>query len=526
MEILKKKIEEAVNIYKSGNLTKAEAICKNLISKNPKIPFLYNLLGLISVSLRKIDDAIKYYQIGLKIDPNFAMIYNNIGLIYYEKQSLVINNKKNADKAEFFFKKSIEVEDKNPLSYTNLGNLYNRLNKLDQAINCHKKAIELNQQFYQAYLNLANVYISIGDYNFAKKYLEKSIIINKKFYLAHRLLSRIKKYTKGDKHLNELINLYDDTKDDDILNKSNLGFALGKAYEDIKNFKKSFFYYKNANMLFRKKINYSFKEEKNKFNEIKKTYNRELFKKLKNKGYKNASPIFIVGMPRSGTTLVEQIISTHPHVYGCDEINLLPQLVSKYFKNNDINLFLQGILDLNVSDLKKMGDDYNKLITNISYNSERATDKLPINFLSIGLIKLILPNAKIINCFRNPKDNIFSIYKNHFPVSNMNFAYNVSEIVDYFNLYNSLMIHWNNLLPHFVYNIKYENLVSDSEKFIRELLNYCNLNWNSKCLKFYENNRPIKTASDTQVRSKMYKNSINSWKNYEEFLKEEFVNLS
>jgi len=139
MEILKKKIEEAVNIYKSGNLTKAEAICKNLISENPKIPFLYNLLGIISVSLRKIDDAITYNEIGLKIDPNFAMIYNNLGLIYYEKQSIVINNKKNTDKAEYFFKKSIEVEDKNPLSYTNLGNLYNRLNKSDEAIDCHKK---------------------------------------------------------------------------------------------------------------------------------------------------------------------------------------------------------------------------------------------------------------------------------------------------------------------------------------------------------------------------------------------------
>ena len=154
-----------------------------------------------------------------------------------------------------------------------------------------------------------------------------------------------------------------------------------------------------------------------------------------------------------------------------------------------------------------------------------VSDKLPINFKWIGLIKLILPNSKIVHCIRNPKDNCLSIFKNFFPNKNLNFAYNFEEISVFYNLYDDLMKYWENVLPKFVIDIKYEDLIKNPKQQISGLLKKCNLSWNDKCLKFYNNKRPIKTASDVQARKKIYKSSIDLWKNYEKYLNDFFVKL-
>ena len=137
-----------------------------------------------------------------------------------------------------------------------------------------------------------------------------------------------------------------------------------------------------------------------------------------------------------------------------------------------------------------------------------------------------MPNSKIINCYRNPKDNILSIFKNHFTSGRVKFGYDLNEVLEYYNLYNDLMKHWNEVLPVFIYNIKYENLISDSENQIKKLINFCDLKWSDSCLDFHNNNRPIKTASDIQARSKIYNTSIDSWKNYEKYLEKYFINLN
>ena len=162
----------------------------------------------------------------------------------------------------------------------------------------------------------------------------------------------------------------------------------------------------------------------------------------------------------------------------------------------------------------------------ISDNSEKLTDKLPRNFLSVGLIKLILPKSKIIHCYRDPKDNCLSIFKNHFPAGRINYGYDLDEIVKYYNLYHDLMNYWNNLFPNFIFNIKYENLIYHTKIEIKNLLRFCDLNWSDDCLNFHMNKKPIKTASDIQARSKIYTSSIDSWKKYEKYLNEYFQKLN
>ena len=250
------------------------------------------------------------------------------------------------------------------------------------------------------------------------------------------------------------------------------------------------------------------------------------FDKYKHDGHSDVSPIFIIGMPRSGTTLVEQILCSHPSVYGAEEVDLIPKLIKKNFGDKNLRLFFENIVDFSKDDLRKIGEEYINKMNIISNKSDRTTDKLPINFLHIGFIKLILPESKIIHCYRNSKDNCLSLYKNHFPGGKINYSYELTRIVDYYNLYSDLMSYWNDLLPNFIFNIKYENLISNPEDEIRNLLNACDLDWNKNCLNFHNNKRIIKTASDVQARNKIYNSSVNSWKNYDKYIEKYFLKLN
>jgi len=232
-----------------------------------------------------------------------------------------------------------------------------------------------------------------------------------------------------------------------------------------------------------------------------------------------------MGMPRSCTTLVEQILSSHPNVFGADEVEFIPLLIEKNFLDKNSRLLIKKIIEFDNTLLKKIGEEYINKMRAISDNSDRTTDKLPINFLYVGFIKLILPNSKIINCYRNSKDNCLSIFKNQFSSGKIKFAYNMNEIVEYYNIYIDLMKHWKKLLPDFVYDLNYETLVSNTQIEVKKLLRYCNLSWNNDCLNFHDNRRLVKTASDIQVRNKIYRSSIDSWKNYEKYLNDYFVKL-
>ena len=517
MENLKIKIQLVVDLYRLRDFVKAEGICNQLISENPKNVFLYNLLGLILVGQDKIDDALNCYQKGIDLDQNNAMIYNNIALLY-------TNNKFDNKKAEYFYNKSIKANPINPEAYNNLGTLYKSVDRFEEAINCFKKAIDNNSKFVQAYHNLGNIYITVGKISEAKKTLFEAISVDPYYTNSHRTLSRLVKYNKEDDHFKKLKKINNE-KNIKISDKINIAFALGKAYEDMNDYKNSFKMYQEANTLHDERIKYSIVRDKNRFKNIKNIFHKELFEKFRNTGFLNSSPIFILGMPRSGTSLVEQILSSHSEVFGAGERIIIVKLLQKYFGEKNLSLFFEDDKNFNKDLFSIIGKEYVYAIKNISDNSARFTDKLPENFFWIGLIKLILPNAKILHCSRDPRDNCFSLFKNYFPNNSLDYSYNLHNVVEYYNLYYDLMNYWKNLFPKFIFEVKYENLVSNTEKEIRSMLNFCDLQWDNKCLDFYKNKRAVKTASDVQARNKIYSSSINLWKKYENFFKLYFDKL-
>ncbi|RZO49765.1 MAG: sulfotransferase family protein [Candidatus Pelagibacterales bacterium] len=521
MENLKIKINQAVEAFKSGRLLEAEDLTKELISSNPKVAFLYNLMGIILYEQKEVEKALEFYKKGIAIDPDFAEIYNNLGLLY-------ANNNLGADKAESYYKKSLSINSKNPETYNNLGSLYKSLDKYEEAISCYNKAVNINKKSFYAHHNLGNIYTALGNFEEAKKYFKEAIKINPNYANSHRTLSRIIKYSEDDEHLHIMEKIYNQINDTDVENKTNISFALGKAYEDIEKFDKSFSFYNKANNLYKDKINFSIKYEIEKFKKIQDTFNNKTFKKYAGCGNSDSKAIFILGMPRSGTTLVEQILSNHPDVFGGDECEFIQNLLIKNFgkKIDNIQLYFDGLINFDKKKFNEMGLEYVEKMKNISKNFKRHTDKMPENFLWIGFIKLILPKAKIIHCFRNSKDNCLSIFKNHFPGGKINYSYDLAMIVEYYNLYFDLLKYWKTLLPDFIFNIKYEDIILNPEKEIKKLLKFCELDWNNSCLNFHNNKRIVKTASDVQARNKLYNSSINSWKNYENYLAKYFNKLN
>jgi len=300
---------------------------------------------------------------------------------------------------------------------------------------------------------------------------------------------------------------------------------LGKASDDIQDYKKAFKYYKFGNDHRRLQINFSINQEIEEFKNIKVFFNKKVFKKDNNKNL-NPIPIFILGMPRSGTTLVEQIISSHKSVFAGDELNFLQEISLKYLFNDKKVLSLKKMEKLyNNNIITKIRDEYLVKLKSVSKESKIITDKHPINFKWIGLIKMALPQSKIIHCVRNPKDNCLSIYKNYFSNNKLNFAYDLNELSRYYKLYNNLLRYWNIILPDFIMNVSYEKIVDDPINQIKKMLEFSNLSWDDNCLKFYNNKRPVRTASDAQVRQKIYKKSVNSWKNYDDYLADFFDKL-
>ena len=515
MQNLRNEIQIAVNFYQSKNFLKAERLTKQLIDKNPKVVFLYNLLGLIYASQNSHDEAIKHYEKGTNVDPTFAMLYNNLGNSY--------KYKKEYEKAESFYKKAIKINASLPEAHNNLGNLYKDQNKITDAISCLEKSIKINPKFYIAHYNLGTLHKSMGNFSESKKCFNIAIQLHPKFYNAHRAYSQVKNYQENDKHIQIMENLYKQSSID-IFGKIELSFALGKAYDEINNFKKAFFYFDNGNKLIKSKINYSYEKEKKEFLNLKDLFTEIFIKENNEFGNKNTTPIFILGMPRSGTTLVEQIISSHPDVYGGDELNFFNNLIKeKFYKNNEFSI--DAVNKINEKTIKNIGDKYISQINQLSNNFKRVTDKLPINFKWIGFINLVFPNSRIIHCTRNPKDISLSLFKNLFTNTELNYAYKLDDIINFYNLYEDLMNFWQRLFPKSIIEIKYEELIKNPKKEIPNIIKLLDLEWNDKCLNFYDNKRVIKTASDTQARKKIYKNSLNVWKNYEPYIKDELRRL-
>jgi len=505
---IEKKIQILLNSFNSKLFDDVIIKTESLIKKFPEYVILYNLLGSSYQNMGKYNNAKNIFILGLKYDPKNVALKNNLAMSYKNllqyKEAEKLYNEIITDYPEYFN------------SYVNLANLKRDTNKFDEAIKLYEKAkiIKPNEPIILYLLALANQ--GLGNFKLAIDYGLKALKLNPRLTQIDHLIAQSSKYENKNDHYKKM---FDKLKNLNLSNdeKINIYFAISKAEEDLNEFNSSFEYLKKGNDLKRKTIQYNIKEDEELFDKIIEIFKDINFPEIKEKD--NNQIIFILGLPRSGTSLVEQIITSHSEVFGGGELPILPNII----KNNVIingKIETSKALDIVRSsyELERMSKEYLKYIDYFNYKENFVTDKAPLNFRWIGFIRLIFPGAKIIHCQREPKNNCLSLYKNFFE-GGLDFTYSEQDIIDYHKSYWKLMEFWNSKKNNNILNVSYEDLINNNDTKIREIINYCGLDWEENCLLFYKNKTPIKTMSTAQARQPIYKSSLNIFEKYKNYLK-------
>jgi len=458
--------------------------------------------------LDQLEDAIKCYEKAVALKPDYAEAHNNLGA--------TLNDLGQPDVAVKSFEKAIATKPDYAEAHYNLGNSLRILGQLQVAINCYKKAIAIKSGYSEANNNLGIALMEFGQQDAAVKCYEKAVAIKPGYAEAHRNLSALKKYTKDDPQITQMQSLIS-TSDLSQLDRMNLCFALAKVYEDLGKQDELFKFLHEGNRLRKEDLSYSLDKDQKLF-----TSCRNLFGSLPSAienslSYETSAiqPIFIVGMPRSGTSLVEQIIASHHAVHGAGELSTLSELsypiINDYSNYYDTNSLLKKAFF-------SIRQQYLDSLSSFNVSENIITDKMPLNFRYIGFILSAFPEAKIIHLKRDAMATCWSIYKHYFQSRGNGFSYNLEDLAGFYDMYIDLMAFWHQLYSDKIYDLCYEDLTTNQEEETRKLLAYCELDWDENCLNFHTTKRAVKTASALQVRQKMYQGSSKVWKQHEAYL--------
>ena len=474
-----------------GKFEKAENFLRKAIEIKPDLSSTNSNLAAILRNLGKLEEAENFLRKAIEIKPDFAMAYSNLGNVLRDLGKL--------EKAENFLRKAIKIDPKLSIAYFNLGNVLRDLGKLEEAEKILRKAIEIKPDFVKAYLNLGNTLKDLGKLEEAENFLRKAITLNPNFARAYFSLSTLKISAED-----FILNKYLFSKD--ILNKKNddekidIFFARANILHIQKKYLESSKLLQKANNLkFKLKPfnpNYLIKKSKNLLIES----NKQVIDsdKLRN-NYEN---IFIIGMPRSGTTLVESIISINKNVLDLGENNILEES------------FLES---KKASGEKSLAEIYTKKIKCLNSKLKITTNKWLYNYLYAGIIANQLPNSKIIYCFRNPLDNILSIYRAHFNSGN-EYASSLKDCANVYLHHEEIINVYTKQYPLKIYRLNYDELVTNPNEQIKLLVNWLGWKWEKAYLKPHKNPRSVTTASNVQIRSPINSKSIGSWRNYKNLL--------
>ena len=402
-----------------------------------------------------------------------------------------------------------------PAQISSLAFLCNRLELHDEAARLYQRLTKLEPRNGAHWYNLASIQRFQGKPGEAEASLEKAITLNPRDYEAYELRADLRKQTKTSNHIPQLQKLLENGIKVPA-GEVRICYALAKELEDIGDSETSFKALSRGASLRRKHINYDIENDVETIDAIIGTFSTTRLAAPR-EGCQTKEPVFIIGLPRTGTTLAERILGGHSDVFAAGELNNFAMQMMQQVRGSTSgqNLSRNALVQQSAQlDFKALGEAYLESTRPLTGHSPHFVDKMPLNFLYAGLIRMALPHAKIIHLVRNPMDTCYAVYKRLFQDA-YPWSYDLDEIATYYLAYRRLMAHWNDAMPGAIHELAYEDLVTDPETSARELLSFCGLPWQPQCLRFDENKTATTTASASQVRQPVYTTSVQRWRDYE-----------
>lgn len=469
----------------------------------------YFLMAMIASAHDRVDKAIQLIEQAHKLAPK-----NSEYLAHLAKHFAIKSDHIQAAKYAELASKGASVS---ALTLDTIGVAYSKIGLHQQAIPFFKKAVKLKPNCSSFHYNLAISQTFVGDFDDARCSHEEVIKLAPDFSKSYVALSSLGGISKDNNNIKRLTQLYQKVTNAD--DKLNIGHALAREYEALKEYDNAFKYLHSAKQSKLAVINYDFTEDQQMFNGLLKAFNTPNFNL--NSGYKTNEALFVTGMPRSGTTLVERIISQHSDVTSAGELGYFGSLLKLMGKSKSTRLLDQETIDASAKiDFLELGKAYIEKTRCLTGDTAKFVDKMPLNVLYAGFILQALPQAKIVCLDRNPLDTIVSNYRQLFSAnsSSYNYAYSLTTTAKFYAEFKKITQLWSKLFPENFYLINYERLVNAPEIEAKILIEFCNLDWQENCLKIHENSAPVATASALQVRSPINNRSVDNWRKYDAYL--------
>jgi tetratricopeptide (TPR) repeat protein len=501
-----KKMQDAMKLQAEGKYIEARQLVKIVLREDPDDINALNLMGGICVAQEAFNDAESFLRRAVGLAPDFTAAWSVL--------SMSLRRQSKFEEAIEALEKALSLEPGNADLHSTMGNMLLVWGKEERALVSLEKAIAIQPDHASALLCKGHVLKTMGDLDDAIRAYRASAKARADGGEIYWSLANLKTFRFDPDEVETMRAQLDSGK---LTDESELHFcySLGKYFEDQEDYPQAFEYYTQGGAIKRKDVKYDPVDFAYKTDTIIEVFTPDFFEKRASFGYSDAAPILIVGLPRSGSTLIEQILSSHSQVDGTAELSDLAKLGHRTGQNrfDELN-YPESVIDLDANNIEGLGKDYIESTFHHRQGAAYFTDKMPNNFPHIGFLHLILPNAKVIDARRHPLDSCFGTFKQLF-AKGQPFSYDLFELGQYYNSYIRLMEHWDQVLPGKVLRVQYEDNVADQEKQARRMIEYCGLNWEDQVLRFYETERAVKTASSEQVRQPIYNKSVNSWKRYE-----------
>jgi tetratricopeptide (TPR) repeat protein len=494
-----------------GRMQDAEKILRKTLAEDPDNPRALRMLGTIALEANRFKAARRMLERAVELDPAFVMGWNDLANFHMKQDRY--------DEALDMVRRALELDPKMAHSHVMRGNILNKAQRHEESLAAYEAALEISPLNPGALAGMGHVLKTVGRQQESIEAYRSCIRAHPHFGEAYWSLANLKTFEFEDGEVEVMERMVADPQLADEP-KVNFYLSLGKHYENCRDYDRAFENYRQGNELRRGHETYDPIQTEVIHDRIIDMFDREFFEQREGWGDPDPSPILIVGLPRSGSTLIEQILASHSMVEGTMELPDLARTITELSKSSPGNTeYPEAVEPLDAEGARMLGRRYLQATMRYRTPLPRFIDKMPNNFASIGFLHLILPNARVINARRHPLDSCLGSYKQLF-FKGQSFTYDQFELGDYYLQYQRMMDHWNDVLPGKVLDVHYEDMVADQEAQTRRILEYLGLPWEDQCLRFYETERAINTASSEQVRQPIYTKAVHFWRNYEHHLGE------